>query len=122
MNLALAYEERSRQLEKLRDEAKVEEYQGLAFEAYKAALAADPTEPAIHYNMAYFYLHQRSFEKAREHLDVYAKTGDDAQRVREAKRIMKEIDEQGLMDGLFQQAFDRIRMGQSRTTLPASWS
>jgi Flp pilus assembly protein TadD len=134
MNLALAYEERARQLEKLEEEAGVEEYQGLAFEAYKAALAADPTEPAIHYNMAYFYLHQRSFEKAREHLDVYAKTGDDAQRVREAKRIIREIDEQGLMDGLFQQAFDRIRMGKeeegialvqkflsSRPNVPNAW-
>jgi Flp pilus assembly protein TadD len=134
MNLALAYEERSRQLETHEEEAKVEEYQGLAFEAYKAALAADPTEPAIHYNMAYFYLHQRSFEKAREHLSVYAKTGDDAQRVREAKRIMKEIDEQGLMDGLFQQAFDKIRMSKeeegitligkflaSRPNVPNAW-
>jgi Flp pilus assembly protein TadD len=112
MNLALAYEERSRQLEAHEQEAQVEEYQGLAFEAYKAALAADPTEPALHYNMAYFYLHQRSFEKAREHLAVYAKTADDAQRVREAKRIIREIEEQGLMDGLFQQAFDRIRMNK----------
>ena len=134
MNLALAYEERSRQLETHEEEAKVEEYQGLAFEAYKAALAADPTEPAIDYNMAYFYLHQRSFEKAREHLSVYTKTGDDAQRVREAKRIMKEIDEQGLMDGLFQQAFDKIRMSKeeegvaligkflaSRPNVPNAW-
>ena len=88
------------------------EYQGLAFEAYKAALAADPTEPAIHYNLAYFYLHQRSFEKAREHLQVFVKTGTDEKRVREARRIIREIDDQGLMDGLFKKAFDSIRMGK----------
>ena len=67
-------------------------------------------------------------------LDVYAKTGDDAQRVREAKRIIREIEEQGLMDGLFQQAFDRIRMSKeeeaialigkflaSRPNVPNAW-
>ncbi len=111
MNLALAYEERARQMEKLERTDQVDEFQALAFEAYKAALAADPTLPAIHYNMAYFYLHQRSFEKAREHLQVFAKTGTDEKRVREAKRIIHEIDDQGLMDGLFQKAFDSIRMG-----------
>jgi Flp pilus assembly protein TadD len=134
MNLALAYEERSRQLEGREDDEKAEEYRSLAFEAYKAALAADPSEPTIHYNMAYFYLHQRSFEKAREHLAVYAQTGDDAQRVREAKRVMKEIDTQGLVDGLFQKAYDKIRMGHeeegiglirqfidSRPEVPNAW-
>ena len=134
MNLALAYTERARQLEKLEEDAKAEEYQGLAFEAYKTALAADPTEPAIHYNMAYFYLHQRSFEKAREHLDVYARTGPDSKRVQEARRLIREIDEQGLMDGLFKKAFDCIRMGReeegiahiqtfltSRPSVPNAW-
>ena len=112
MNLALAYEERARQMEKLERADQVDEFQALAFEAYKAALAADPTQPAIHYNLAYFYLHQRSFEKAREHLQVFAKTGTDEKRIREAKRIIREIDDQGLMDGLFQSAFDSIRMGK----------
>jgi Flp pilus assembly protein TadD len=112
MNLALAYEERARQLEKLEHTEKAEELQGLAFEAYKAALAADPAEPTIHYNLAYFYLHQRSFEKAREHLQFYGKNGTDEKRVLEAKRLVREIDKQGLMDGLYQKAFDAIRMGK----------
>ncbi len=112
MNLALAYEERARQLERIHREDEAEEYQNLAFEAYKASLAADPTEPALHYNVAYFYLHQRSFDKAREHLEVFVKTGTDEKRVREAKRIIREIDDQGLLDGLFKRAFDAIRMGK----------
>jgi tetratricopeptide (TPR) repeat protein len=112
MNLALAYEERARQLEKLEEEAEGEKFQSLAFEAYKSALAADPTHPALHYNIAHFYLHQRSFEKAREHLEVFVKTGTDMKRVEEARRIIREIDEQGLIDGLFQKAFDSIRLGK----------
>ncbi len=114
LNLALVYEERARQHEKRENEAGAEEYQGLAFEAYKRALAADPSEPTIHYNLAFFYLHQRSFEKAREHLQVFARTGSDEKRLSEARRIIKEIETQGLIDGLFQKAFDSIRMGKEK--------
>jgi Flp pilus assembly protein TadD len=134
MNLALAYEERGRQLEKLERIEQSEEMLSLAFEAYKAALAADPTEPTIHYNLAYFYLHQRSFDKAREHLGEYARAGRDEKRAREARRLISEIDDQGLMDGLFQGAFDSIRMGKeqegieqitrflsTRPTVPNAW-
>jgi len=114
LNLALVYEERARQHEKRENEPAAEEYLGLAFEAYKRALAADPSEPTIHYNLAYFYLHQRSFEKAREHLQVFVKTGSDEKRLSEARRIIKEIDAQGLIDGLFKKAFDSIRMGKEK--------
>jgi Flp pilus assembly protein TadD len=113
-NLALAYEERARQHEKRENEPAAEEYQGLAFEAYKRALAADPSEPTIHYNLAFFYLHQRSFEKAKEHLQFFVNTGSDEKRLSEARRIIKEIDTQGLIDGLFQKAFDSIRMGREK--------
>lgn len=114
LNLALAYEERARQHEKHEQETAADEYMGLAFESYKRALAADPTEPTIHYNLAFFYLHQRSFEKAREHLQVFVSTGSDEKRLAEARRIMREIDAQGLMDGLFKKAFDSIRMGKEK--------
>jgi len=114
LNLALVYEERARQHEKRDNDEGAEEYLGLAFEAYKRALAADPSEPTIHYNLAFFYLHQRSFEKAREHLQVFVKTGSDEKRLSEAKRIIREIDAQGLIDGLFKKAFDAIRMGKEK--------
>jgi Flp pilus assembly protein TadD len=114
LNLALVYEQRGRQHEKRENAEGEEEYLGLAFEAYKRALAADPSEPTIHYNLAFFYLHQRSFEKAREHLQVFIKTGTGDKRLSEARRIVKEIDAQGLMDGLFKKAFDAIRMGKEK--------
>jgi Flp pilus assembly protein TadD len=114
LNLALVYEQRARQHEKRENKEGEEEYLALAFEAYKRALAADPSEPTIHYNLAFFYLHQRSFEKAREHLQVFARSGTDEKRLAEARRIIKEIDAEGLMDGLFKKAFDAIRMGKEK--------
>ncbi len=153
MNLALVYDQAARKYESLEKTAPAEEYHGLAFEAYKRALAADPSEPVIHYNFAFFYLHQRSFEKAREHFTEFLHSSTDgveplprdgvepldgmllgdsrsagtararAQRGgsprprdtamrREAERIVKEIDSQGLMDGMFKKAFDFVRMGK----------
>ncbi len=119
MNLALVYDERARAYEKLEKNDLMEENQGLAFEAYKRALAADPSEPAIHYNVAFFYLHQRSFEKAREHLAEFLKSGTDKKMLSEARRILGEIDAQGLMDELFHSAYDFIRMGQEEKGVEA---
>lgn len=112
MNLALVYDEKARKYESLEKNDLMEEYQNLAFEAYKRALAADPSEPVIHYNVAFFYLHQRSFEKTREHLAEFLKSAADSKMISEARRIIKEIDSQGLVDGLFQKAYDFIRMGK----------
>jgi Flp pilus assembly protein TadD len=120
MNLALALDGKSRSLEASDRAQPAEEYQGLAFEAYKRALAADPSEPTIHYNAAFFYLHQRSFDKAREHLEFYATHGSDAEKTREAARIVREIDAQGLVDGLFQKAYDLIRMGREQEGIEAA--
>ncbi len=112
LNLAIVHDQEARSQEKKGMQLEMEESQKLAFEAYKRAIALDPSEPAIHYNFAFFYLHQRSFEKAREHLEFYAKSGTDAKLVSEARRMIKEIDSQGLMDGLFKGAYDAIRMGR----------
>jgi Flp pilus assembly protein TadD len=129
MNLALVYDEYSRHLETRADtpgedpqegaHRLVEEYQGLAFEAYKRALAVNPSEPVIHYNLAFFYLHQRSFDKAREHLTEYLKLGADPKMVRESQRIIREIDSQGLMNGLFRKAYDFIRMNREEEGIAA---
>jgi Flp pilus assembly protein TadD len=112
LNLAIVHDQRARQYERQGKTELTEESTGLAFEAYKRALSLDPSEPAIHYNFAFFYLHQRSFEKAREHLAFYLKKGTDKKLLEEARRLVKEIDDRGLMDNLFKRAYDHIRMGR----------
>lgn len=119
MNLALVYDERARGYEKSGKLDLAEELQGLAFEAYKRALADDPSEPTIHFNLAFFYLHHRSFEKAREHLEVFVKTASGGARVEEARRIIRDIDTQGLVDDLFQKAYDSIRLGREEEGIAA---
>ncbi len=112
LNLALAYDGHARALERSGREEAADAAREAAFEAYKRALAADPGEPAVHYNLAVFHLHQRGFEKAREHFTAFLRLSDDREKRAEARRIVREIDAQGLADGLFQGAYDRIRMGR----------
>jgi Flp pilus assembly protein TadD len=112
LNLALTHEGRARALERSGREEAADAEREAAFEAYKRALAADPGEPAVHYNLAVFHLHQHGFEKAREHFTTFLRLSDDREKRAEARRIVKEIDAQGLADGLFQGAYDRIRMGR----------
>ena len=111
LNLALAHDDRARALERTGREEEADAAREAAFEAYKRALAADPGEPAVHYNLAVFHLHQHGFEKAREHFTAFLRLSDDREKRAEARRIVKEIDAQGLADGMFQSAYDRIRMG-----------
>lgn len=112
MNLALVFDQRARHEESLDHGEAAERYADDAFEAYKRALLIDPEEPNLHYNAGYFFLHQRSFEKARDHFDSFVKLGGDPGQVREVRRIIAEIDSQHLIDRLFGEAYDAIRMGQ----------
>ena len=114
LNLALAHDGHARALERAGKEDRADAAREAAFEAYKRALAADPGEPAVHYNLAFFHLHQRSFGKAREHLAAFLRLSDDREKRAEARRIVKEIDAQGLTDGMFQRAYDCIRMGREQ--------
>lgn len=112
LNLALACDGQARALERAGRDEQADGAREAAFEAYKRALAADPSEPAVHYNLAFFHLHQRGFEKAREHLTAFLRLSDDREKRAEARRIVKEIDAQGLADGMFQRAYDCIRLGR----------
>jgi Flp pilus assembly protein TadD len=112
MNLALVYDQQSRHAESMDHTEEAEAHADKAFDAYKTALLIDPEEPALHYNVGYFFLHQRSFEKARDHFDSFVKLGGDPKQVREVRRIISEIDSQHLVDRLFSEAYDAIRMGR----------
>ncbi|RKX86579.1 MAG: hypothetical protein DRP57_01200 [Spirochaetes bacterium] len=112
LNLALTYEDRAYQYEKLEKIELSDKYMELAFSTYKRALNIDPENPQIHYNLAHFYLRQNSFEKAREYLKTFLEYSDDYRKKKEAQKIIKEINETGLMDKLFKEAFDYIKMGK----------
>jgi len=112
LNLALVYEDRAYHYTRVEKEELAEKYFDLALSTYKRALTADPSNPKIHYNFAYFFLKQKNYEKAKEHFELYLKWGKERDKLAEAKKIVDEINKNSLMDKLFKEAFDYINMGK----------
>jgi len=114
VNLALVYEEHSEAYDQIRNEKLRDEYAERAFQAYKRALRLAPESPDVNYNAAYFFLRQRNYIKAVEHLTHFIGHGSDPERIRRAERVVKELKSQDLLDNLFKEAYDFIRMGRER--------
>lgn len=112
MNLALVYEQRADAYEAIGNNELSTYYSNQAFETYKGLFAAEEILPEAHLNGGFFFLKHRNFEKARFHLDSYLKSGTDEEKRNEIKKIIKEIDSQNLLDTLFKEAYDFIRMGK----------
>jgi Flp pilus assembly protein TadD len=132
MNLALVYEQRADAYEEIGNEELQTHYSSRAFETYKELFGADEVLPEAHLNAGFFFLKQRSFNKARDHFSTYIKLGTDPEKQAEAQRIVNEIENQNLLDNLFKEAYDFIRMGREPegiekiekflTTYPDVWN
>ncbi len=114
INLALVFEEHSEAYDQIHNEKLRDEYAERAFRAYKRALRLAPDSPDVNYNAAYFFLRQRNYIKAVEHLTHFIDHGSDPERIRRAERVVKELKSQDLLDNLFKEAYDFIRMGRER--------
>lgn len=112
MNLALVYEQKADAYDAIERPELAEHYHGLAFETYKQTLSMDDSSPEIHLNAGYFYLKQRSYDKSVEHLSYYVEHSDNEERKAEVKKILSEITSRNLLDTLFKEAYDYIRMGR----------
>lgn len=112
LNLALLYEQRAEAAESRGDDDAAARYEDRALEAYQNLVDKDEVLPEAHLNAAHFYLKRRNYDRARVHLESYTQTGDDEEKITEARAIISEIDSQNLLDTLFKEAYDFIRMGK----------
>ncbi|MFP4638745.1 MAG: tetratricopeptide repeat protein [Spirochaetaceae bacterium] len=114
LNVALLYEQRSEAGESAGNEETARRYEQAALDTYHELLEADDVLPEAYLNAAHFYLKRRNYERARTLLKHYVDSGDDEEKIQEARRIIEEIDSQDLLDNLFKEAYDFIRMGKER--------
>ncbi len=115
LNSAFVYEEKARYyagLEQAGFEKLVDETFKQAYEAYKRAINLDPQNPDSHFNFACFYFEQNNFARAKEHLEIFLKYTQDPKRIAKAKDLIGRIESSDLMDNLFREAFDAIKMGR----------
>ena len=112
INLALLYEARSDTASQSDNEDLSRADAERAFEVYRQIMESDDILPEAHLNAGHFFLKQRNYLRARDHLETYGATGDDEEKRDEAARIVREINSQNLLDTLFKEAYDFIRMGR----------
>ncbi len=114
LNLALVYEERSAAYSDIGNEELENLYTEKAFEKYKQVLSAKKVSPDAYLNAGYFYFKHHNFDKAKQCFQQYRKHGDDEEKRREIEKIIHEIDSQKLLDTLFKEAYDYIRIGKEK--------
>ena len=112
LNLALLYEQRADAAESRGDDDSARRYEETALETYNGLFEEDEILPEAHLNAAHFYLKRRNYDRARFHLESYTNSGEDEEKINEARSIINEIDSQNLLDTLFKEAYDFIRMGK----------
>jgi tetratricopeptide (TPR) repeat protein len=111
LNRALVMEERAAALQR-RDSAEAAEDAFQAAEAaYTEALALHPPFPAAQFNAGFFYLGRKNFRRARECFSLYVTIAEDKGKTEQAQSIIKDIDENGLEDESFSDAYKFIQQG-----------
>ncbi len=111
-NLALVYEQKAAVLEAAGEAERAAENRERAFEAYKAALAAEPGLAPCHLNFAHFYLRSGNPGKAREHLEQFLKHNTDPERAGQARALARRLEGYEQVERTCAQAFDAIQLGR----------
>ena len=123
LNKALLLEDKAEALEKNGRNAEKENAQ--VQEAYRNALSMEPVLPDTFFNAGFFYMKQREFVLAKDCFSSYVSTIENSEitpeipreKLKQAKKIIREINSQGLDDNSFREAYDCINQGKDEEGL-----
>jgi Flp pilus assembly protein TadD len=116
-NLALVYEQLARDWERRGEPPQSERYEELAFDAYRAALAAEPELAACHQNFAHFYLRRGNPQKAQEHLDRFLEYNTDPDQAEPARILRRRLEAAAAAEQACAEAFDAIQAGREQAAV-----
>jgi tetratricopeptide (TPR) repeat protein len=116
-NLALVYEQLAQDWDRRGEPAQSERHEELAFDAYKAALAAEPELAACHLNFAHFYLRRGNPQKAREHLDRFLKYNTDPEKTESARILLRRLEAAYAAEQACAEALDAIQAGREQAAI-----
>lgn len=112
INLALLYEQWADSSRETGNELLKNKYEERASNTYKLLFTGDEVPADGHINAAFFFSKIQNYEKALDHFEEYIKIGDDEEKLRSARKFADEIRSQSLMDSLFKEAYDFIKIGK----------
>jgi tetratricopeptide (TPR) repeat protein len=115
VNLAIAYEQRADSLGRIGDEEGAQQYFDLAYQTYRTLLEREELPADVLLNAGMFFAKIRNYDLAHRELQRYLEESDDEEKRIHARRVVTEIESQNLLDQLFKEAFDFIRMGDEAT-------
>jgi tetratricopeptide (TPR) repeat protein len=123
LNKALILEDRAAALEKNGHSAEREYAE--AEEAYVTALSLKPLLPDALFNAGFFFMRRRNFAQARDCLSAFVSAGEESEipvdipmeKIKQARKILKDIINRGLDDTSFQEAHDCISRGNDEKGL-----
>ncbi|MDD3980607.1 MAG: tetratricopeptide repeat protein [Spirochaetales bacterium] len=117
LDLALMREERAKLLREEEREALAEEEEDKAYQSYTSLLEMEPPFPPAYYHAALFFIKKRNFDRAVSLLTSYIGLEDDREKVETAKSILAKLQDLGLLDRTFKEAYDFIQLGQEEKGL-----
>lgn len=115
VNLAIALEQHADSLERIGEEDRAQRFTDRAYQTYRELLDRDEIPADVYLNAGMFFAKIRNYELAHQQLLAFVERSDDGEKVRHARRVIDEIESQNLLDRLFKEAFDFIRMGDEQT-------
>ena len=114
LNLALLYEERADDYEKMGNENLKRHYLDRAFEMYSVLLQLEELPADTFFNAGHFFLKVQNFARAKELFERFVEESEEEEKVGEAQRILEKLEGQNLLDTLFKEAYDFIRLGEEQ--------
>jgi tetratricopeptide (TPR) repeat protein len=89
----------------------------LACEAYEKALLQNPSVPEVFYHASFFFMKHKHFARAKDCFLTYLSLSDDPEKKEQIEAILHNIDQTGLDDASFQEAYTCISTGDVRQGL-----
>lgn len=117
INLAVLHEERADELDKIGKLELAEALREKAFAIYRELLAEEPLDPEACFNAAFFFLKQKSYQRASELFETYLSLGADERKLAKAREIAAKLGDRRERDTVFKEAFDLIRMNHEEEGL-----
>lgn len=112
VNLAISYEQHADSLERVGKNEEAEVLRERTTTIYRELLqSAEEVPLEVRLNAGLFFIKIHEYRSGRDQLAHYVEHSDDTDKAARAQRILEQLESQNLLDRLFKEAYDFIKIG-----------